>query len=166
MQQPNNKESNKPWYKKLWIMIPLGIFVAPVIIITVIATIYGAIVGVQQSAKNDQDKPQQTQAQESQRPKDPDMLNVSASHNAEAIEFINNESKDFSSCTFTLNQDYSYNSGKAYMVTSGQHAALYFANFTKDDGTRFNIYQTKPKYLSAWCHRKDGDSGKADIFWD
>lgn len=101
-----------------------------------------------------------------QKPSDPDTLNASASYNVEGVTFINNEAKDFSSCKFTLNQDYKYKSGSAYSVTSGQQAALNFADFTKKDGTRFNVYQIKPQYLYAQCDRKDGGSGFADIFWD
>jgi len=55
------QKKHKPWYKKLWIVIPLGIFVAPVIIITVIATVYGMITAVQESSKTTDEKPQQTQ---------------------------------------------------------------------------------------------------------
>lgn len=174
--QPIN-ESNKQtkrWYKKWWGILVLVLFVGPftlLMFLGILATIFTSSSSKENNqSKTSEDKPQhaqQAQVQEPQKqPKDPDVLNVSVSHNVEAIEFINNESKDFSSCKFTLNQDYAYNSGTAYRVTAGQHAALYFANFTKDDGTRFNVYQTKPKYLSVWCNRKDGDSGKADIFWD
>jgi hypothetical protein len=157
-------KQSKPWYKKWWVITLLVIFVAPPVL-GIMFALPGAIKQANDESEHSSNQ-QPAESPKEQKPKDPDTLNASASYNTEAIEFINNESKDFSSCTFTLNQDYSYSSGKAYMVTSGQHAALYFANFTKDDGTRFNVYQTKPKYLSVWCHRKDGDSGKADIFWD
>ena len=41
-----------------------------------------------------------------------------------------------------------------------------FGNFTMNDGTRFNYYQTKPQHLRIQCDREDGDLGIADIFWD
>ena len=130
------------------------------------AIILGITASDSPSSTKQQDTPSQTQTQQADKPKDSDTLNASASYGAEGITFINNETKDFSSCTFTLNQDYKYMSGAAYSVRSTKNAALSFVDFTKDDGSRFNVYQIKPKYLSVWCHRKDGDSGKADIFWD
>ncbi len=196
MQQPINKESKKPWYKKWWglTLLVLSVltltFPVPLVIIMwqknklnlVGRLIITAIVGIvyigaiatyndpppKRDNKTAEPKTSQQPAESVKQPtpKDPDTLNASASYNADGILFTNNEVKDFSSCTFTLNQDYKYMYGTAYSVRSTKNAALSFVDFTKDDGSRFNVYQVKPKYLSVWCHRKDGDSGKADIFWD
>jgi hypothetical protein len=148
--------------------------VARLIITVTVGIVYvGAIATYNDPPKKQDNKTTETKTSQQpvestkeQKPKDPDTLNAGASYNADGILFTNNETKDFSSCTFTLNQDYKYMSGAAYSVRSTKNAALSFVDFTKGDGTRFNVYQIKPKYLSAWCHRKDGDSGKADIFWD
>lgn len=157
-------KQSKPWYKKWWVITLLVIFVAPPVL-GIMFALPGAIKQANDQSEHSSDQ-QPAESPKEQKPKDPDTLNASALYNADGILFTNNETKDFSSCTFTLNQDYKYMSGTAYSVRSTKNAALSFVDFTKDDGTRFNVYQIKPKYLSVWCHRKDGDSGKADIFWD
>lgn len=65
MQQTNEpKKQTKKWYKKLWIMIPLGIFVAPVVIITLIATIYGIFTATQETSQSPNGNQAASQASE------------------------------------------------------------------------------------------------------
>jgi uncharacterized protein YpmS len=93
-------------------------------------------------------------------------LDITASHDTLAMYMTNNEATDLTGCKFTLNNDYKYESSTTFLMTAGQKGEFYLSDFTKSDGTRFNVYQTKPQYLSVLCHRPDGSSDFADIFWD
>ncbi len=159
-----NKATGKKWYFKWWAILGM------LILLSMVVSTFNDIDSKSKEAGQNNTTTTKTTANSTPTPtkvsSDPDTLNVSASYNADGITFINNEAKDFSGCKFTLNQDYKYMSGAAYSVISGQHAALNFADFTEKDGTRFNVFQIKPKYLYATCYRENGDYGSTDIFWD
>ncbi len=79
---------------------------------------------------------------------------------------LSKESKDLGNCRLKLNDSYGYDAKNRYLVNAGQEVKIGLSNFTKSDGTRFNVYETKPKYLRIDCDRKEGTAGSADIFWD
>jgi hypothetical protein len=119
------------------------------------------------ASENTSDTPQTAQTPPNQptEHRDPVELNVSVSHDDVNIVILNKETKDLGNCRLKLNDDYAYDGSKRYLVNAGQEVKIGFTNFTKKDGTRFNVYATKPKYLRIDCDRKDGDAGSADIFW-
>ena len=55
------QKQSKPWYKRLWIIIPLGILIMPIAMIIVIATIYGIVTGINDSAHKQQQSSQVTE---------------------------------------------------------------------------------------------------------
>lgn len=158
MHQPNKKlqKQTKPWYKKWW-----GI--TAIVVFGLIAI--GAAASDNQSTKTNKDGTD-IAATEPTRQRDPAELKVDVSHDNLNVIITNNESKDLGNCNLKLNNDYTYSAANRYLVNAGQEVKIGLSNFTKGDGTRFNVYQTKPQYLRIDCNRKDGDSGSADIFWE
>ena len=166
--QKNNKSDHQPitkkqWYKKWW-----GILLIILIGIQILAAAISSTnkINNRSSTQNDKQPVTQQPAAEPEKPRDSYTLDVSVSHNGTNIIVTNNESKDLI-CDFILNRDYKYGSSTSgYLMKVGIDTKIGVANFTTDDGTRFNIFGTKPQSLRMNCDRVDGDSGTADIFWD
>ena len=152
----------KQWYKKWW-----GILLIIFVGMQILAATIGSMNRINNRVDTQKDgQPVVQQPAEPEKPRDPDTLDVSVSHNGVNIIVTNNESKNLV-CDFILNQDYRYGSSTSgYSIMSGLETKIGIANFTKDDGTRFNIYTTKPQSMRMNCDRVNGDSGVADIFWD
>lgn len=165
MQQLNIKESKKPWYKKWWGVTLLVIFGLPAAIV-MLALVAGMIGGVTDSVNEKRSTSQTTTTPEPQKKRDPETLNIQVSHDNVNITFASSEAKDLGNCRFKLNDKYVYSTPNRYFLNAGDTTKVGFSNFTLDDGTRFNAFATKPKYLTVTCDRKDGDGGTADIFWD
>lgn len=166
--QKNNKAQNqsktkKEWYKKWW-----GILLIIFIGMQILAATIGSMnrINNRSSTQNNKQPATQQPSAEPEKPRDPYTLDVSVSHNGVNVIVTNNESKNLI-CEFTLNRDYKYGSSSSgYLMKTGIETKIGIANFTKDDGTRFNIFETKPQSLRMDCNRVNGDSGTADIFWD
>jgi hypothetical protein len=173
-QQKEIINKKKRWYKKWWGIIII-IILGPPTLFMVLGMMYGlisAVVNVSNEKKNPtttqstQNKTESQPAATSQKNRDPDELNIAVSHDGVNLVFVSSEAKDLGNCKFTLNNEYKYAIPSQYFLNAGETKKLGFNNFTLSDGTRFNAYFTKPKYLNVWCDRKDGDNGVADIFWD
>lgn len=165
MQQLNIKESKKPWYKKWWGIVLMIVF-GPPIAFMLLALIAGMIGGAAGTSKH-KDNPQQSATiSQPEKKRDPDTLNIQVSHDNVNVTFVSKESKDLGNCKFKLNDKYTYSTPNRYFLNAGETTQVGFGNFTLGDGTRFNAFATKPKYLSVTCDRKDGDNGVADVFWD
>lgn len=160
MQQNNQPvvvqyKPKKKFYQKWWFLILLIFFG--------IAAIGSS---TRSSLTNDNSSNQGIKQQESEKSRDPYTLDVSVSHDNTYIMITNNEPKNII-CEFKLNQDYKMGSSTAgYLIKTGQNQNIRIPDFTMDDGTRFNIFETKPQSLRMDCNRVNGDSGTADIFWD
>lgn len=156
--QTTSNYSSKPWYKNWWVYVIIIFFVMPVL---------SGIVGGFSRINNTKIPPTSNPTiEQTKKAEDPDELNVRVSHDSSMITIENNENKNFTGCGFTLNQDYSYGSGDEYLIEANSTVKLSFSDFTKNGGTRFNIYSTKPQYLSFHCNRVGGTSGFADVWWD
>jgi len=175
-----HKESNtlitnpdvKPWYKKWWIILIIAFFG-----MCFLAAIVGRISNLNSPATTQTNQNQDIKSQQQttntgldefndQQNSNDKPLDITASYDALAMYITNNETNNLTGCKFTLNNDYKYESGTTFLMTAGQKGEFYLSDFTKSDGTRFNAYQIKPQYLSVLCHRPDGSSDFADIFWD
>ena len=158
----DQSKTKKQWYKKWW-----GILLIIFIGMQILAATIGSMNRINNrvdTQKNGQ--PVVQQPAEPEKPRDSYDLDVSVSHNGVNVIVTNNESKNLI-CEFTLNRDYKYGSSTSgYLMKVGIETKIGIASFTTDDGTRFNIYQTKPQSLRMDCNRVDGDSGTADIFWE
>jgi len=148
------RKNKSRWTKKTKIIVAV---VVGLMIITAIVT------PTEKEQKNGQT---QIQATQPGKLRDPAELSVHVSHDDLNVIVQNNESKDLGNCKLKLNVDYIYDAKNRYLVNAGQEVKIGIANFTKKDGTRFNIYESKAQSLRIDCDRKDGDSGSADIFWD
>jgi hypothetical protein len=159
----NQSKVEKKWYQKWWGILII-IFIGMQILAAAISS-YSRINNRSSTQNNNQPMTTQQPA-EPEKPRDPDTLDVSVSSNGANIVITNNEAKNFV-CDFILNQDYTYGSSTSgYSIKSGVETKIGIGNFTKDDGTRFNIFYTKPQSLRMNCDRVNGDSGTADVFWD
>jgi len=161
MNQNNNSQKSKHWYTKWWVISLFVLFGLPTILGIATAIITGT-----PTSKNKESVGSAEQKQVSTQPRDPVELNVNVQHDNLNVIIQNNESKDLGNCKLKLNDKYVYDATNRYLVNAGQEVKIGLSNFTENDGTRFNIYSTKPKYLRIDCDRKDGNSGSADIFWN
>lgn len=165
MKPSNNNQKTKRWYKKWWGVVLIVLFGLPLTFMA-LALVAGMVGGIAHTDKTNESTNQTVSVNQPQKKRDPDTLNIQVSHNNVNITFVSNESKDLGNCKFKLNDKYAYSTPNRYFLNAGQTVEVGFGNFTLDDGTRFNAFATKPKYLSVTCDRKDGDNGTADIFWD
>ena len=142
MRQPNKKaqKQTKPWYKKWWGITLIVVFGVIVI---------GVAASDSQNAKTDKSSTNSA-ITEPDRQRDPAELKVDVSHDNLNVVITNNESKDLGNCKLKLNNDYLYSATNRYLVNAGQEVKIGLSNFTKSDGTRFNVYQTKPQYLRIY----------------
>lgn len=158
MTQNNNLHKPKAWHTKWWAIALFVLLGAPVIIGIIAVSISGT--------PNSQSDASSPSNQTNTKPRDSAELKVQVQHDDLNVIIQNNEAKDLGNCKLKLNDKYVYDASNRYLVNSGQEVRIGFSKFTEADGTRFNIYTTKPKYLRIDCDRKDGDAGSADIFWN
>ena len=149
---------HKPWYKTWWGIL-LIIFIG---IPMFSGMILGAIQSDNRNNYSNNNSQSQEKAEEDETSSEP--LNITASYDYSYMYITNNED-GLTGCTFNLNSDYKYNSGKSYGIEAGQKAQLSLSDFTESDGNRFNIYKTKPKYLYITCQRLS-ETAFGDIWWD
>jgi hypothetical protein len=69
-------------------------------------------------------------------------LKASARLSGVAIEVNNDDSEDWFDTKLTVNEEYDFHVG---VMGSGTKQMVGQQNFTKGDGTRFNLRRTKPK---------------------
>lgn len=90
----------------------------------------------------------------------PDDLDASISTSLAGFTIKNNESQDWVSCVIKVN-DRKYTYDKIWGVTAGSSHTIAFADLATSDGTRFNVFATKPKDVLLRCNNRvqEGRSG-------
>lgn len=88
-------------------------------------------------------------------------LQAIVSHFAGRFEITNNDNYRWGNCDLDLNSDYSM---KGINVEANETITVMAANFTKQDGTRFNILTTKPLKLFIYC-RDTPNSRSTLVVW-
>lgn len=102
-------------------------------------------------AKAEADKKVQEEAQKAEVTKE---LDAEVRFSTTAFMIKNKESKDWANCQFVLNgkllgSDFTYKSSEG--IKANDSIIILMSDFTKSDGTMFNVYTTKPKNLFISC---------------
>lgn len=80
----------------------------------------------------------------------PDELGAAVGNTIAGITVTNKEDQAWSNCTIKVN-DSKYTYSKSWGVEAGETKTIAFSDLTKSDGTRFNIFETKPKDVYLRC---------------
>lgn len=90
----------------------------------------------------------------------PDDLDASISTSLAGFTIKNNEAQDWVSCVIKVN-DRKYTYDKIWGVNAGSSHTIAFADLATSDGTRFNVFATKPKDVLLRCNNRvqEGRSG-------
>ncbi|HEC66011.1 MAG TPA: hypothetical protein ENI23_12020 [bacterium] len=76
------------------------------------------------------------------------------------VHITNQEAEGWKDCYFTLNGEYKYPSDpmttRVKLFEAGEMLSIGAGEFTLKDGTRFNLFSTKPKDISASCDDRFG----------
>ncbi len=81
----------------------------------------------------------------------PDDLDAGITTSLEGITVTNKEVQDWLSCEIKVN-DRKYSYDKIWGVQAGDSKTISFADLTTSDGSRFNIFGTKPKDVYLRCN--------------
>jgi uncharacterized membrane protein YvbJ len=84
----------------------------------------------------------------------PTTLSATVASSIDGIKITNNDTDQWDNCTFKLNNDYS-DQPNGYLSSNGSVTVPY-VSFTKSDGTRFNVFNTKPQSVLVDCQVKGG----------
>jgi len=97
-----------------------------------------------------------------ERPPAPRHLNVVATYSPSGFRISNNDDYDWGSCDLTLNDDYKLTGVR---VPSRDVITVPAGEFTTSNGTRFNLYTTKPLQLYVHCRSTDHGTRASLVGW-
>ncbi len=88
-------------------------------------------------------------------------IDANVNYSSTAFKITNNEDKDWNKCKLEMNS-HGFSSGYVYytdVIKAKDAFIVSFSEFTKGDGTRFNVLDTKPLNLSISCDDVGGQRG-------
>jgi hypothetical protein len=86
-------------------------------------------------------------------------LQATVAHVAGRFEITNHDTYGWRNCDLDLNSDYSL---KGVSIEAEKTITVMAADFTKRDGTRFNVWTTKPQRLFIYC-REGASSARSTL---
>lgn len=89
-------------------------------------------------------------------------LNAQVKHTGGYFEITNNDTYSWGNCDLDLNSDYSM---KGVKLIAGQTFRIPAREFTKNDGTRFNFFTTKPQQLYIYCRNTPFGTRSTLVGW-